>query len=46
MHKLLILAVFAAALSTAACNTISGAGRDMASVGHAVTNTADHARAH
>ena len=46
MRKFIIPAVLAAALSVAACNTISGAGRDMASVGHAVTSTADNARSH
>lgn len=46
MRKFLVLAVLAASLSMSACNTISGAGRDMASVGHAVTNTADNARFH
>jgi predicted small secreted protein len=42
MRKFLILAVLAASL--AACNTISGAGRDVSSVGHAVTNTANDAK--
>ena len=44
MRKILILAIAAAALSTAACNTIAGAGRDASSVGHAVTDTANDAK--
>ena len=44
MRKLIILAVAAAALSVSACNTISGAGRDVSSVGHAVTHTAEDAK--
>ena len=46
MRKFVILAVLAASLSMSACNTISGAGKDMASIGHAVTSTADNARSH
>ncbi|WP_416907091.1 MAG: entericidin A/B family lipoprotein [Polymorphobacter sp.] len=33
--------IIATALALAACNTISGAGKDMESVGKAVTKTAD-----
>lgn len=44
MRKLLILLAAAAAVSTAACNTIAGAGKDVSSAGHAVTNTADDAK--
>jgi predicted small secreted protein len=40
MRKLMILAVVAAGLTVAACNTVAGAGQDVSSVGHAVTNTA------
>lgn len=40
MRKLVILAVAAAVLSTAACNTIAGAGRDAQSAGKAVTRAA------
>ena len=32
MRKLIILAVAAAALTTAACNTVSGIGRDLSAV--------------
>ena len=33
MKKILILAVAAAVMATAACNTIAGAGRDVSSIG-------------
>ena len=44
MRKTLILAALAACLAIGACNTFSGAGRDVASVGHAVTDTANDAK--
>jgi len=44
MRKFLILAVAGAALLVGACNTVSGAGKDVSSVGHAVTDTADDAK--
>jgi predicted small secreted protein len=44
MRKLLILMVAAAALSTAACNTVAGAGKDASSAGRAVTDTANDAK--
>jgi predicted small secreted protein len=40
MRKLLILCLAGAALATAACNTVAGAGRDISSAGKAVTKTA------
>ncbi len=44
MSKLLILvAAAAAALTVSACNTVEGAGRDVAGAGHAVTDTAKDA---
>jgi predicted small secreted protein len=46
MRKLIVLAVLAATLATAACNTISGAGKDVSSAGHAVTDTANDAKPH
>jgi predicted small secreted protein len=46
MRKLIILAVVAAGLAVSACNTIEGAGRDVSSVGHAVTDTANDAKPH
>lgn len=44
MRKLIILAVASAALAVSACNTISGAGKDVSATGHAVTNTAEDAK--
>jgi predicted small secreted protein len=44
MRKILILVVAAAAFSTAACNTIAGAGRDTQAVGTAVTGAANNAK--
>ncbi len=39
----MLIIVAAAALSTAACNTVEGAGKDVSSAGHAVTDTAQDA---
>jgi len=44
MRKLVILAVMAASLSVAACNTVSGAGQDVKAAGDAVTDTAVDAK--
>ena len=44
MRKLMILALVAAGLTLSACNTVAGAGKDVSSAGHAVTNTADDAK--
>ena len=44
MRTLVLLAAFAASLSMAACNTVSGAGKDVSSAGKAVTNTAEDAK--
>ena len=46
MRKLLVLLAAAAAVSTAACNTIAGAGRDVSSAGAAVSDTAHDATPH
>ena len=43
MRKLMIIAVIAAGLATAACHTIAGAGRDVQAAGNAVTETANDA---
>ena len=40
MRKILVLLAATAAICTAACNTVEGAGRDVSSAGHAVTDTA------
>ena len=43
VRKILEHAVIAGALlALAACNTVSGAGKDISSAGHAVTNAADN----
>ena len=44
MRKLALLAVTAAALLVAACNTVEGVGLDVSAAGRAVTNTANDAR--
>jgi len=44
MRKIFILVAAAAALTTAACNTISGVGRDTTAAGHAVTGAAEDAK--
>ena len=44
MRKIIIFAALAASLAVSACNTIGGAGKDVSSVGHAVTNTANDAK--
>lgn len=46
MRKLVVLVVAAAAMASAACHTIAGAGRDVSSVGSAVTDTAHDATPH
>jgi predicted small secreted protein len=44
MRKIFILVAAAAALTTAACNTVSGVGRDASAAGHAVTGAAEEAK--
>lgn len=44
MRKIFVLIAAAAALTTAACNTISGVGRDASAAGDAVTDAAEDAR--
>ena len=46
MRKIVVLLVAAAAMASAACHTIAGAGRDVSSVGNAVTDTAHDATPH
>lgn len=41
MRKIVILAVVAAALATAACNTVAGVGKDVSAAGKAVTGAAN-----
>ena len=44
MRKLIVLAALAASLAVSACNTVSGAGRDVKSAGGAVTEAAEDAK--
>lgn len=44
MRKVLVLAAAAAALLTAACNTVAGVGRDVQAAGQAVTGAANDAK--
>ncbi|MDB5426932.1 MAG: Entericidin EcnAB [Phenylobacterium sp.] len=44
MRKIVLFAVLAASLASAACNTVAGAGKDVSATGKAVTNTADDAK--
>ena len=46
MRKALLLAAVMAAVSSAACHTIAGAGQDVSAAGHAVTDTAHDATPH
>jgi entericidin B len=44
MRKVFVLIAAAAALTTAACNTVSGVGRDASAAGSAVTSAAEEAK--
>jgi predicted small secreted protein len=44
MRAILTTALLAAGLMLAACNTVEGAGKDVSSAGHAVTDTARDAK--
>lgn len=44
MRKIVVLAAAAAALLVSACNTIEGAGRDVAAAGRAVSGAAQDAK--
>lgn len=44
MRKLIVLLAAAAALSAAACNTVSGMGKDTKAAGQAVEDAADDAK--
>jgi predicted small secreted protein len=43
MRKTLVFMILAAALTTAACNTVAGVGRDTQAAGEAVTSAAEDA---
>lgn len=44
MRKVVLLALVAASMAVAGCNTVSGAGKDVSAAGKAVTNTANDAK--
>lgn len=44
MRILVLMTMLAASLAVSACNTVSGAGKDVKSAGSAVTNTAEDAK--
>jgi predicted small secreted protein len=44
MRNMIILGAAVAALALSACNTVSGAGRDVSSVGKATTGAAEKAK--
>lgn len=44
MRKFIAIALVAASMTLVACNTIEGAGKDVASAGHAVSDTARDAK--
>ena len=44
MRKIFVLFAAAAALTTAACNTVAGVGRDVQAAGQAVTSSSNAAR--
>lgn len=44
MRKIFLMAILAASLASTACNTVSGAGKDVKSAGQAVTDTAEDAK--
>jgi predicted small secreted protein len=44
MRKVFLFAVLAASLAVSACNTVSGAGKDVGSAGDAVSNAAEDAK--
>ena len=44
MRKLFVIFATAAALTTAACNTVSGVGKDTSAAGQAVTGAAETAK--
>jgi predicted small secreted protein len=44
VKKIIALSLVAAALAVSACNTISGAGRDVSAAGNAVTSGAEQAK--
>jgi predicted small secreted protein len=46
MRKILTAGALLATLALMACNTVEGAGRDIAAAGHAISNTASDVTHH
>ena len=46
MRSIIVLVALAASVALSACNTVAGAGKDVSSAGHAVTDTANDAKPH
>ena len=44
MRKVILMAFLAASMAVAACNTVSGAGKDVESAGDAVSDAAEDAK--
>ena len=44
MRKIFVLAAIVASMAVAACNTVSGAGKDVESAGDAVSDAAEDAK--
>jgi len=44
MRTLVLLTILAASMAVSACNTVSGAGKDVKSAGAAVSDTAEDAK--
>ncbi|WP_334161129.1 entericidin A/B family lipoprotein [Phenylobacterium sp.] len=44
MRKIVVMAAVAASMFVAACNTVSGAGRDVEAAGEAVSSAAEDAK--
>ncbi len=44
MRNMFLLVLLTASLAVTACNTVSGAGKDVESVGSAVSSTAEDAK--
>ena len=44
MRNIVFLALLAATMAISACNTVAGAGKDVTTAGHAVTDTAEDAK--
>ncbi|HEY8573903.1 entericidin A/B family lipoprotein [Phenylobacterium sp.] len=44
MRKVVLMAMLAATMGLAACNTVSGAGKDVSAAGKAVSETAEDAK--